>query len=297
MTANLGQRTFTDQNPQTGAYIDFYLQSVPEPEEQPAGQEGRRPGGSGAGPKVTITDRAGDVIRELTVQNPVAGVNRVVWDLRRDGLRRPAGGAPQGRRGGRGGPRVVPGTYPVSLRGEGLDLEGHVEVLGDPRHDFSAADYQAQATASGRLFEARKQAENLITRIEQTRTQLENLSGTLRAAKRRDGNSLPDGLDMARVEQDLETALKELGSFLVEDLRRPPPGMGYRQRPRLREELRSLFSAIDGAPGPPTQPQLLRLGELEKETTEAVEQLEQLMKDRVQPFNRQLKDLPAVIGE
>ena len=46
---------------------------------------------------------------------------------------------------------------------------------------------------------------------------------------------------------------------------RPPPSMGYRQRPRLREEIRSLMRAIDNTTNPPTIPQLERIESLKLE--------------------------------
>jgi hypothetical protein len=48
-------------------------------------------------------------------------------------------------------------------------------------------------------------------------------------------------------------------------LTRPTPTFGYRQYPRLREELTSLMNAIGGPAAPPTEPQRLRLNELRGE--------------------------------
>ena len=61
-----------------------------------------------------------------------------------------------------------------------------------------------------------------------------------------------------------------------EFLMRPPPSMTYRQKPRLREEIRSLMSAIDNTTNPPTAPQIERIASLIKEVDEQEETLMKL---------------------
>jgi predicted translin family RNA/ssDNA-binding protein len=71
--------------------------------------------------------------------------------------------------------------------------------------------------------------------------------------------------------------------------------MTYRQKPRLREEIRSLMSAINGAPSKPTESQSDRTESLEKETKEAQEKYEQMVSEKIASLNKLLKEFPQVI--
>ena len=104
------------------------------------------------------------------------------------------------------------------------------------------------------------------------------------------------GVDKS-VEKQIDEAIKKLKEFEDETLRRPPPNMGYRQRPRLKEEIADLLDAIDDATARPTQPQAARLAELKQETQEAISQLEQILNGNVVPINEKVKNLPQVIVE
>jgi hypothetical protein len=84
---NTGHKWFEGQNPAYGAVIDYYLRAKPE-----------------GNVRVTITDKNGKVVRELTGPKE-AGVNRLVWDLRLAAPNQATGGGRGGggRAGGGGG--------------------------------------------------------------------------------------------------------------------------------------------------------------------------------------------------
>jgi photosystem II stability/assembly factor-like uncharacterized protein len=107
---------FRGQNPQGGTAISYYLKTVP------AGDV-----------KITISDLAGRVIRELDAPKEV-GLNRVQWNLGPTPPQFPGRG---GRgRGGRGVPfvaqnAVAPGDYVVKLAVGGKELQTAVQVEAD----------------------------------------------------------------------------------------------------------------------------------------------------------------------
>ncbi len=70
--------------------------------------------------------------------------------------------------------------------------------------------------------------------------------------------------------------------------------MGYRQKPRLREEIRSLLRAVDGAPAQPTQSQRDRVESLKEETATAVQAFEKVVNEEIAKLNALVKDLPRV---
>ncbi|MEO1656057.1 MAG: hypothetical protein AAFU64_21125, partial [Bacteroidota bacterium] len=94
--------------------------------------------------KVEILNSKQEVIRTFKT-TPKPGLNRVQWDMRRKGVRRP------GQRKSKkpdapetGGPDVLPGTYTVRFTyGEDKDST-QIKVLSDPRESISLADRQAK---------------------------------------------------------------------------------------------------------------------------------------------------------
>ena len=61
--------------------------------------------------------------------------------------------------------------------------------------------------------------------------------------------------------------------------------MTYRQRPRLREEIRSLMFAIGGATAKPSSPQSERIAQLQEETRMAMTELERIINTDIEKLN------------
>jgi hypothetical protein len=82
----------------------------------------------------------------------------------------------------------------------------------------------------------------------------------------------------------------------AEYLRRPPPRMGYRQRPRVSEEIRSLTGRIGSGDVPPTVAQMDRLEQLKGELREAVDAFQLVIDTRLRELNDKLGDYPRVMA-
>ena len=211
--SNLGQRTFTAQNPPGGALIDYYLKADVN------------------GPvAITVADKSGKTIRTIRSTANKAGVNREVWDLRYDpptpapgagpgggggfgrGGGQGAGGGGQGRGaaavqagapttapasqasaeqpaaggfgggrfGGGGGPAVVPGDYTITLTAGGKQLSKTVRVGLDPRVKVSDADLNAQLDAALKLRDLSSTLNSVVARVDDLTRQLTTLSETMR---------------------------------------------------------------------------------------------------------------------
>ena len=289
--ASLGAETFAADNPPYGALITYYLKA-----------DAREP------VVVTVADASGNTIRTLRQSGAKAGINRVAWDLRYEGprpaesQREPAGGGGGGG-GGRfgfgGGPYVVPGQYTVTLRAAGQEFKQTVRVEGDPRVQVAAADYQAQLQAALELRELISQVNGVVDRTEDLRKQLSSLADQLRlggvaaAATGQDGNGRARA-DTAVVAA-VQAALKRV-TDLRESLTRPTPSMGYRQYPRLREELTSLAGSVMRPLAPPTEAQKRRLGELKEQTARVVAEMNAIVGETVPELNRMLGTYPHVVG-
>ena len=70
--------------------------------------------------------------------------------------------------------------------------------------------------------------------------------------------------------------------------------MGYRQRPRLREEIKSLMNAIDNTTNPPTIPQLERIKSLKDEFNNHQMEMKAFEKS-INEINSSNASLPQII--
>ncbi len=288
--ASLGAETFTADNPPYGALITYYLKTDAK---DPA--------------VITVSDASGKAIRTLRQADAKAGINRMAWDLRYDGprpaesQRGQAGGGGGGGGGGfgfGGGPFVAPGEYTVTLKAAGQELKQTVRVEGDNRVQVAAADYQAQLEAGLELRDLISQVNGVIDRTEDLKKQLSALADLLKrsdvaaAASGQDGNGRhADTTAVVAV----RAALKRV-TDLRERLTRPTPAMGYRQYPRLREELTSLAGNVIRPLAPPTEPQKRRLGELRQQTAQVVAELNAIVGQTVPEVNRILGTYPHIAG-
>ncbi|HSF15923.1 MAG TPA: hypothetical protein VLK65_10265 [Vicinamibacteria bacterium] len=270
--ASLGQRTFVAENPPTGALINFYTKKAPE---EPV--------------TLVISDEKGNKVREWTVKDVDAGVHRVVWDLQHDGPT-PLKSQPPPTgffaRFANQGPAAVPGNYTATVKIGGTELRKTVAVRTDPRIiDVTQSDYEKQLAAGLELRDLTSQVHRVIDTTAALHEQLENLENTLK-------DSGPDDAELAI--EAVGTALQEVKD-LEDRLQRPIPGLGYRQYPRIREELRSLARAISDAAARPTEPQMVRLEQLRQETAEVVNDLSRLLSTTIRDLNGSLGAYPKIL--
>lgn len=133
--AHMGDMVFRGQNPPAGGIIDYWL------------------GAEGGEVSLSVHDGAGTRVASI-VPTRRRGLNRLVWNLRRDDVVVVAPGAAPATtgRGGRGGAVggsrlqgtwVPAGEYTVRLTAGGMTSEKRMTVRDDPRVDVSPADRQA----------------------------------------------------------------------------------------------------------------------------------------------------------
>ena len=287
------ERDWLAPNPPAGAWINVYLKSAPQ------------------GPvTITITDKAGKTVRTLR-QRGDAGVNRFVWNLRHEGMASAAGGpspgsgpggrgsaagaagsgapaddAPAGGRGGGNqGPAVLPGDYTVKVNAGGRELSGQVTVMLDPGVQASAADLDAQMQAS---FAAQALQARVTAVVERVETMIGQLSAI-------DGQ-LPRQNPPAYAAQ-VKLALDTLKKFKDEELVRPIPGLGYRQYPRLREDVQSLAGYIGRGFRAPNAGELERMKDLTVQVDQAVAKVNGIIAKDIAAINEAMKASPRIAVE
>jgi len=311
---NLGQKSWRGENPLPGALITYYLK------DQPPGEV-----------NVTISDKDGKVVRRIRRVNDEAGVNRVSWDLRYDAPPGgPAGGAARAAAAGAApgtpadtslealrarrraategateasnddnpfagpqAPSVLPGAYTVALTVGGREYKKTVQVEMDPRSDMTPAQVIAQHDAAIQLRDLTLRVNQVIAGTDDMVRQLTGLQDQLRRSPR-DGAASPDSAQR-RVLADVDSAVKELRQFRDSVLARPLAGLGYRQYPRLREEVQTVSGMVWRPLMPPTAGEMLRLGELKTEADGAQARLDAIIASRVAKINQALAGTPHVI--
>lgn len=306
---NLGMRIWAGENPPNGAMISYRL------EAQPAGEV-----------NIEIADSKGEVVRRYRRVRDEAGVHRMTWDLRMTPL---AGGGGGGGRGGaaaaqrppadtslaalraqrraaderasegggddeesffRGpaGTAVIPGTYQVTLVVGGKRYTKPVTVRNDPRIEMTPAQVAAQYEASVTLDRLGQRVNRVIANADDILTQLGNLQSTLRRS--------PRGPNTPAVLAQVDSTITDLRHFRDSVLARPLAGLGYRQYPRLREEVQSVSGSVSRTQWPVTAGERLRSNELGDETDDAQGRLDQIISVRVGKINSLLAGTEHVIA-
>ena len=272
-------RDWVAPNPAAGAWINLYLRTAP------------------AGPvTITIADKAGRTVGTIRGRAE-AGVNRFVWNLRHElpGQRAagPAAGAADMPAGGRGrggggsqGPAVNPGTYTVTVRAGSVELAGPLEVRLDPGVQASAADLEAQLQAAFAALALQSRVNTVVERVDSLIAQLTTVDA--QAAR-----ETPPPAYRARIAQ----ALGRLKAFRDEELARPIQGLGYRQYPRLREDVQSLVGYFGRGFGAPNEGELTRMKDLTAEVAKAEAKLNDLVLADIGAINDAMKNAPRIVVE
>jgi len=171
------------QNPPDGAVIYTWFKEAPDSETTEV--------------LIEIVDGAGEVVRTfLNGKNATAqcywdnaefhgpkdepygqlklaeGMNRMVWDFRRENVECIPGYFALGW----DGPRVTPGKYMVRLTVDGATQEVSFEVLGDPRVDERDRASSEQQALVMQAYRAVNEMHRAVNRIDSVREQIERIT-------------------------------------------------------------------------------------------------------------------------
>jgi photosystem II stability/assembly factor-like uncharacterized protein len=321
---NLGQKSWRGENPLPGALITYYLKQQPPGEvnvtvSDKDGKVVRRmrrvadeagvnrvawdlrydplpgaPGGGGGG-----GGRGGAGAGTAPPDTSLEAVR-----ARRRAATEGGGEGPNENEGFGGpvSPSVLPGVYTVALSVGGREYTKTVQVDIDPRADMTPAQIVAQHDAAIQTRDLTTRVNRVIATTDDIIRQLTTLQDQLRRAPRAGGDggsgegaaaapaAAPPG-----VLTEVEGTIKDLRHFRDSVLARPLAGLGYRQYPRLREEVQTVSGMIARSMMQPTAGEILRLGELKTETDQAQARLDGIIETRVGRINQSLAGSPHVV--
>jgi hypothetical protein len=149
-----------------------------------------------------ILDTEGNRLRRLK-PSPKSGLNRITWNLRRDGFRWP--GQAKSWDVKPSGPEVPPGTYEVVLTYGDKEARGTFEVQADPNATGTAAGSAARWAAMQRIGAVQEKVAEVVEAIDATLADLKIVAAKLK--ENRDPKA--DNPDQAIVDQceEFEEAL------------------------------------------------------------------------------------------
>ncbi len=290
-----GNKTFAAQNPPYGALISYYLHDKPSEVV-----------------KLTISDKSGKVIREMTgTSDP--GVQRVVWDLRYgspiqmtgqagERAQTPSQASATMSMGGgfalARGPRVTPGEYTVRLIIGTRQFSKTVKVEEDPRIRLTPAELEARLQILLAINKLQKSAF-------ETQRSLLSLNDELK--------SLQDNLKkQAAAPEILVKAAETLAAQVSELHKRVMPQMsaqllsenaGPTEQPivlPILSRLGQLFAALDGYSEPPSATQREQMQKLTAQLNTLIEQTNKIIREDVPSLNKQVAEsgaAPIKVGE
>jgi photosystem II stability/assembly factor-like uncharacterized protein len=279
----------TGTNPQNGAAIDYILKTVPTD-------------------KITleILDAKGSLIRKFTsAQQPapsrsehavspeeavhlpaVAGMNRFVWDLRRDP---PAGvvGAVYMEGSHLRGATVLPGAYTVRLTTQQKTLSAPLQVKIEPRVTTSEADLEKQFDLAMKISDRVSQAHETVNHVRYIHSQLVSLLERISGA--------PGSDEVVAAAKNLDQKMGVVEDALFQ-VHKTAEKDSFNYGGRLNDMFIALQEYVDQADTAPTEQTYEVFDYLDQQLAQQLKQWDDIQKTDIPALNRVLreKDIPLL---
>jgi hypothetical protein len=155
---------------------------------------------------IIVADESGKTIRSF--KGPaVRGVNRAVWNLRRDAFKEPRRDTEEPSFFEPSYLEVLPGTYSVTVKYKDKEAKGSVRVAADPRYDIPAADREAKQAAIERAGALVARLSETIDRLRDTRADVDVVLKKLQEQKQDKKGDEKQGKELTEAARALQKAL------------------------------------------------------------------------------------------
>lgn len=170
-------------------------------------ENGNGDDGPGTSVTIKIADSAGNTIRTFKA-DAHKGINRVMWNMREDGIQAAPPARPREDGTLPAGTEVLPGTYTVTIEYGDHGDSGSVEVLADPRSRFDMTAQRANYDMRKQISGLNGQIQAALTRVMEARRDVDTLMALINSAKR-DGDE--DAFkDLSKQAGDVKKAFEEM---------------------------------------------------------------------------------------
>jgi len=231
--------------------------------------------------KIEILDSVGVVVR--TMEGPAKkGINRVTWNLRRDGFRRPRMAAPgaEERRFVPLGPEVLPGKYTVRIKlGKSIVTQG-VEVLPDPRTNIPADARKQKYDLIMLIGQKSEIVAEAVDRIHNTTRAVDVVLGELRDRKDSTARDL---------RKSGEALKKVLGTLLDKFVPQFDKQGTFRGDDNVSGKLRSVLGSLSSSYDAPTDAQVRYWNQAQTFMENALKEFNQTFGQNVAEFKKQVE--------
>ena len=229
--------------------------------------------------KIEIFDQDGKLL-DTIAGSKHRGLNRALWSMRvKAPIVPPAASAAFGANTG---PRVLPGTYTVRLTKGDKTYTTKLELVMDPRNSYyTLDDRKAQFALAMKLHK-------MLGRMSYGVDAIVNVHDSARDY----ADKLPQGDSLRKDLEQLVQQTDALRSKIVATTE----GGAITGEERIREFMTTLYGAVNGYEGRPTDSQVARTDALGRELEDVIHDFEQLTARELPGINSRLqqKKLPTI---
>ncbi|MEM1328050.1 MAG: hypothetical protein AAGI23_18970 [Bacteroidota bacterium] len=237
--------------------------------------------------KFQVFDSKGDTIRTFSTKIDT-GINRVYWNLRRDGIYFPSRRAPRADADKPSGYEVRPGTYKVVAHFGDMKDSTMVNVHFDPRLDEKAINFAAREQAYEDYY-------SLVETATKGFQQLQDVSKTIGLVEKALVNAPDSTLKMIKEEgKELKKRIGELEKLYMQ-----PEGMKGIQRTsdNLTSTLYGISSYIGNITQEPTQTVKLLMERARAEVAEVVGQVNEFVQNDFATYQKSVEEVQYSLFE
>ena len=275
------------ENPPSGAMIFYTLK---EATEGLVTVEILDAGGTVVRTHATDPEEAGDE-SFTTIDPPKQGLNRLVWNFRRDPMRVPSGMMVFG--GGFDGPQgfqVAPGRFHVRLTVAGDSMTRDLTVAPDPRRSATMAQYQEQDRFLNDVTDLINEVHDSLIRAQDVRDQVNDLIERINGQEGAD-QIRTSGEEFVNKITEWEDKVAQTRQETFQDV------INFTNR--FNAQVIALITSVDATEPPVTHGARRRLADLEAEWGTYEREFEGLMDSDLAAFNALVRESgipPVIIG-
>jgi photosystem II stability/assembly factor-like uncharacterized protein len=257
--------------------------------------------------KIEILDSAGKVIRTFPPKYPPpaegeenffartkpeeipteAGINRLVWDLHYEGVRRIPNSPLWG--GSTDGALALPGDYQVRLTVDGKSQTQPFKIVPDPRLKVTAEDLKKQFDLMQDILGKVTQVHDAVRQMRDLRAQMSVLNKRLTEEKN------PNAKELADAGKALDKKMTVIEEVLIQT--KSKSGQDVLNYPiRLNNLLVALGGVVSSADAAPTKQDYEMFDDLGKQADEQLAKWDEILKTDLAAYNQLARDktIPAL---